>query len=149
MDGRLVGGLCSVRGGRGGGRLPIVGAGAASAGAVADAGVGVGGTEVLADGGCPPLSIASAFASWALDVRAGRVGQVTSPFQTGDAAGMTGGVSPLHRASAAQGVLLAKTIAHLAQRRLLRALMVSMKTATWADVDDARMGRVVMWNRRV
>ena len=60
---------------------------------------------------------------------------------------MTGAVAPLHGALAAQGGVLPKTTAHLAHSRLLRASRASAKTATWADLDEARMGRVVMWKR--
>ena len=82
-------------------------------------------------------------------MRGGRAWHAPSPFQTGDAAGVTGDVAPLHGASAAQGSVFPLTAAQRVQRRLFHSFSASAKTTTWAEVDEARTGREVRWARLV
>jgi len=147
VEGRLVLGVCHA----GDGRRASVRLGSDTLGVAG----GVGGAvrEVVGgwaggDGGGRPLRrIASAAAACVRLMRGGRAGHATSPFQTGDGAGVTGDVAPLHGASAAQGSVFPMTAAQRVQRRLFRPSSASAKTPTWADVDEARTGREVRWAR--
>ena len=104
---------------------------------------GVGGWAWGVGGGCPPRRDASAAAACARVMRGGRAGHASSPFQIGDDAGMTGDVAPLHSALAAHGSVLPLTAAQRVQRRLFRSSRTSAKTAVWAEVEEAKMGRDV------
>ena len=111
--------------------------------------VGVGGWAGGVGGVCPLRRVACAAAAFARVMRGGRAGHASSPFQTGDGAGMTGDVAPLNDAFGAQGSGFRKTAAQRVQRRLFRPSSASAKTATWADVEEARTGREVRWARLV
>ena len=147
MEGRLVGGLGNVDGGRSDGIRPASGTKGVDGVVVGTVCVGVGGWAGGVGGGCPLRSIAAAAAACARVMRDGRAGQASSPFHMGEATGMTAGVSPLYGALAAQGCVFPMTSTQRVQRRLFRPSRTSAKTAAWAAVEHSRTGREVRWNR--